>query len=63
MSPTHHSILLRNVVRFCFAHEIAESRFGRDAVNDPALVYNLRRGRQPGRRLIGRVEAFMAGRA
>ena len=34
--------------------------FGRLAVNDPRLVFDLRRGRQPGARTVARVERFIA---
>ena len=34
--------------------------FGRLAVNDPRLVFDLRRGRQPGDRIVARVERFIA---
>jgi hypothetical protein len=35
--------------------QIPPSRFGRDSVRDPRLVHDLRRGRQPGRRMEQRV--------
>lgn len=35
--------------------KIPPSRFGRDSVRDPRLVHDLRRGRQPGRRMEQRV--------
>ncbi|KQM64945.1 hypothetical protein ASE75_07715 [Sphingomonas sp. Leaf17] len=34
--------------------------FGRLSVNDPRLVFDLRRGRQPGLRIVARVEQFIA---
>ncbi len=36
------------------------SRFGRNAVRDPRLVHDLRRGRQPGPELERRVLAYIA---
>lgn len=39
------------------------SKFGRLAVNDPRLVHDLKCGRQPGRALVARIEAFIDGRA
>ncbi|MDP1025845.1 hypothetical protein Q5H91_01330 [Sphingomonas sp. KR1UV-12] len=36
------------------------TRFGRRAVNDPRLIHDMRRGRQPGPAMVARVEAFMA---
>ncbi len=49
----------------CYLKETATppTRFGRLAVNDPRLVGDLRNGRQPGRRLVARIEAFLAQRA
>lgn len=35
--------------------QVPPSRFGRDSVKDPRLVHDLRRGRQPGRRVEERV--------
>jgi hypothetical protein len=35
---------------------VPPSRFGRDSVKDPRLVHDLRRGRQPGRRVEERVK-------
>ncbi|WP_242095506.1 MULTISPECIES: hypothetical protein [unclassified Sphingomonas] len=37
------------------------TRFGRLAANDPRLVGDLRRGRQPGPDLVARIEAFIEG--
>jgi hypothetical protein len=39
---------------------IPPSRFGRDSVRDPRLVHDLRRGRQPGRKMEARVRGHIA---
>jgi hypothetical protein len=39
------------------------SKFGRLAVNDPRLVHDLKGGRQPGRKILTRIEAFIDGGA
>lgn len=39
---------------------VPASRFGRDAVRDPRIVHDLRRGRQPGRRVEERLRAHVA---
>ncbi|EKU74624.1 hypothetical protein HMPREF9718_02152 [Sphingobium yanoikuyae ATCC 51230] len=39
---------------------MSASRFGRLSVNDPRLVHDLRRGRDPSSRIVARVRAFMA---
>ncbi len=35
------------------------TRFGREAANDPRLVFDIRRGRAIGTRLTARIEAFL----
>jgi hypothetical protein len=35
------------------------SRFGRDAVKDPRIVHDLRRGRQPGARMEKRLQSYI----
>jgi hypothetical protein len=35
------------------------SRFGRDAVKDPRIVHDLRRGRQPGARMEARIRSYI----
>jgi hypothetical protein len=40
--------------------QVPPSRFGRDSVKDPRLVHDLRRGRQPGRRVEERVKRHIA---
>lgn len=53
--------LLILVERALDRQRIAPSRFGRDAVNDPRLVFDLRRGRRLGAVNARRVHAFVAG--
>ncbi|MFN7400075.1 MAG: hypothetical protein ACK5SX_13695 [Sandaracinobacter sp.] len=38
---------------------IPPSRFGRDSVRDPRLVHDLRRGREPGRKMEQRVRSHI----
>ena len=51
--------LIVDIDRYLRRTGIAESTFGRRAVNDPRLVGDLRRGRQPGPRIAGRVKAII----
>lgn len=51
--------LLRSVERFLHQTGMAPTRFGRAAVRDPRLVFDLRNGREPGERMKRRVEHFM----
>ena len=57
--------LLMHVERVSLDHNIAPSRFGRDALNDPRLVFDLRRGRRiksQNRRKISQFIAKLATR-
>lgn len=39
--------------------EMSATRFGREAVGDPCLVFELRAGREPRAAMIRRIERFM----
>ncbi|RVT94047.1 hypothetical protein [Sphingomonas crocodyli] len=54
--------LLTTIDRYLKASGVPPTRFGRDAVRDPRLVHDLRRGRQPGARMSARVLAYIADR-
>ncbi len=51
--------LLRKIERFLKETGMAPTRFGRESAQDPGLVFDLRRGREPGESLKNRVEHFM----
>jgi hypothetical protein len=53
--------ILARIEAFCRRHDMAESRFGREAVNNPALVSSLR-GDDPNPTIktLERVAQFMA---
>ncbi|AUW60358.1 hypothetical protein C1T17_15280 [Sphingobium sp. SCG-1] len=51
--------LLRRIEIFIRENNIPATRFGRDAVRDPRLVLDMRKGREPGERMKMRVEHFM----
>ena len=51
--------ILRTIEQFLRRHDMAPTRFGRDAVRDPRLVFDLRNGREPTDRMKRRVEHFM----
>jgi hypothetical protein len=61
--PTHAELLER-IERFCERHDIAETRFGREAINNPAFISNLRKHPpvSPTLETMNRVKAFMDGR-
>jgi 2,4-dienoyl-CoA reductase-like NADH-dependent reductase (Old Yellow Enzyme family) len=52
-------MLLPMVEKFLREHDVPATRFGRESVRDPRLVFDLRQGRTPGDRLRRRVEHFM----
>lgn len=52
-------MLLRAVEKFLRENSIPATRFGRESVRDPRLVFDLRRGREPGDRIRRRIEHFM----
>ena len=54
--PVH---LLRDIEIFLRDSEIPAARFGRLAMGDPRFVFDLRRGREPRRRTVERVRAFL----
>lgn len=51
---------LREITDFCKRHRIAETRFSRDAVNDPRLIHDMRNGRTLRASTIARIKAYMA---
>lgn len=53
--------LLVSIDRYLRGTGMPPTKFGRLSVNDPRLVGDLRRGRQPGPGVAARVEAFIAG--
>lgn len=52
-------MILGKIDRYLKAKAMAPTRFGRLAVRDPRLVHDLRRGREPGARMVARIEAFI----
>ncbi len=50
---------LRTIEQFLRRNEMAPTRFGREAVSDPRLVFDLRNGREPTERMQRRLEHFM----
>lgn len=54
--------LLQEVERFIKAHDIAATRFGREAVRDPRFVLDMRKGRTPHAKTTAKVRAFMRAR-
>lgn len=53
--------LLWCIERYLKRTRTPPTRFGREVVNDPRFVFDLRNGREPGAALQARVRAFLAG--
>ena len=51
--------LLRKIELYLRTSGMAPTRFGRDVVGDPRLVFDLRRGREPGPRICARINAYL----
>ena len=56
-----HMTLLRRIEKYLKKTRTAPTRFGREAVRDPQLVFDLRKGRQPRRLTEARVHAWIDG--
>jgi hypothetical protein len=54
-------ITLYQIENFMKMKCVPPTRFGREAVNDPRFVFDLRRGREMGKKTRGRVEAYING--
>ncbi|MFO1259537.1 MAG: hypothetical protein U1E68_00435 [Sphingomonadaceae bacterium] len=51
--------ILRKIESFLRDTGMAPTRFGRDAVRDPRLVFDIRNGREPSPKMIQKIEHFM----
>lgn len=58
-----HPDLLAEIRAFCAARGMATTRFGKEALSDPAFVSNLEAGRECRRATIHKVRAFMTASA
>lgn len=54
--------LVAVVQDFCARHEMSKTRFGELALNDPSFVTEIEAGREPRRRTVARVAAFIQAR-
>jgi hypothetical protein len=51
--------LLRRIERYMRRTQTTATRLGRDAANDPYLVFEMRKGRKVGEKLTARVHAWL----
>jgi hypothetical protein len=54
--------LLRRIEVHLRQTGMAPTRFGREAVRDPRLIHDMKRGREPGNAITARILAFMESR-
>lgn len=52
-------MVLRRIETYLRKSGKSPTRFGRELANDPRLVFDMRRGREPGARLRTRIEAYL----
>lgn len=52
--------VLHTIDRYLKATAMPPTKFGRLAVRDPRLVRDLKDGREPGVRMVARIEAYIA---
>ncbi len=50
---------LADIAEYCRRNDVAESAFGRQALNDPNFVSDVKNGRSPTNALMERVYKFM----
>lgn len=53
--------MLNEIESFMKIQQVPPTRFGREAVNDPRFVFDLRLGREMGKRTQRKVEAYLSG--
>jgi hypothetical protein len=56
--PTQDELIER-IESFCGRHDMAETRFGREAVNNPAFLSQLRKRKSPTLETLNKVSDFM----
>ena len=56
-------MMLHRIERYLRMTDMPPTKFGRLAINDPRLVRDLRNGREIGRQVSARIEAFLAASA
>jgi hypothetical protein len=59
-NPTSQPVSLALILRICREHDVAPSRFGREALKDPRLVLDMRRGRELRAQTGAKISAYIA---
>lgn len=60
---TQHPELYAEIQAFCAAHGVSRSRFGIDALGDPAFMWTFEAGRELRRSTIAAIRLYMASGA
>lgn len=55
----HHPDLLAEITAFCERHALSKSAFGKAAVGDPCIVFDLENGRELRRPTEARVRQYL----
>lgn len=58
--PPNETDLVAAVQDFCNRYEMSKTRFGELALNDPSFVTEIEAGREPRRKTVARVAAFIS---
>ncbi|WP_370169778.1 hypothetical protein [Sphingobium abikonense] len=59
--PTHREVLAQ-IEAFLLRHNMAPTRFGREATGEPQLIDSMQKGRSPSLKVLERVAVFMKER-
>lgn len=59
--PSHEQVI-DQIDAFLARHDMAPTRFGREATGEPQLIDSIRRGRSPSLKVLERVAEFMKSR-
>ncbi|MEA3541966.1 MAG: hypothetical protein U9R77_07590 [Pseudomonadota bacterium] len=59
--PTHREVLAQ-IEAFLIRHNMAPTRFGREATGEPQLIDSMQKGRSPSLKVLERVAVFMKER-
>lgn len=57
--PDHTKDFVHEINAFCKKNGIPDSRFGREAMNNPAFIYALRKGGDIQQSTVNKLRAFM----
>ena len=56
-------MILREIEQYLRRTGVKPTRFGREVVNDPRLVFDLRMGREPRAKTVEKVRSYIEARA